>query len=84
MIKYVMSMYVILINNVTIISGIPQGFIVSPILFNCFFNDFLYFTEKASVHNLAKDNTLMLKCIQNLIALLETESNTSDGFTGVC
>ena len=72
------------INNVTsdfktIISGVPQGTIVGPILFNCFFNDFFYFIEKASVHNFADDNTLSMfeETIQNLIALLETESNTA-------
>ena len=39
------------INNVTsdfetIISEVPQGSTVGPILFNCFFNDFFYFIEK--------------------------------------
>ena len=44
-----------------------------------FFNDFLYFIEKASVHNFADDNTLSTfeETIQNLIAFLETESNTA-------
>ena len=70
-------------NNVTsdfkaTLSGVPHGSIVGRILFNWFFNDFFYFIEKASVHNFAGDNNLSIieETIQNLIALLETESNT--------
>ena len=50
----------------TIISGVPQGSTVSPILF-IFFNGFFYFIEKASVHNFADDNTLSMfeETIQN-------------------
>ena len=72
------------INNVTsdfetVISGMPQCSIVGPILFHCFFNGFFYFIEKATVHNFADGNTLSMfeETIQNLIALLETESNTA-------
>ena len=63
----------------TIISGVPQGSIVVPILFDCFFNDFFYFIEKVNVHSFADDNTRSMfeETIQNLIALLETESNTA-------
>ena len=64
------------INNVTngfetIISGVPQGSIVGPLLFNCFFSDFFHFIEKASVHNSADDNTLSMfvETIQNLYYL---------------
>ena len=48
-------------------------------MFNCFFNDFFYFIEKVSVHNFADDNTLNLfeETIQNLIVVLENESNTA-------
>ena len=51
------------INNVhsrfqNVISGVPQGCIVDPTLFNCFFNDFFYFIDKASVHNFADDNSV--------------------------
>ena len=63
----------------TIISSVPQGSIVCPILFNYFFNDLFYVIEKASVHNFADDDTLSMfeETIQNFIALLETGSNTA-------
>ena len=41
-----------------IISGVPQGSIVEPTLFNLFFNNFLLFILIASVHNFADDNSL--------------------------
>ena len=51
------------VNNINstfeeILSGVPEGSIVGPILSNIFFNDFFYFTLVASAHNFADDNTL--------------------------
>ena len=72
------------INNVhsrfqNVIPGVPQGFIVRPTLFNCFFNDFFYFIDKTSVHNLADDNSLSAfeSNIKNLKLILESESKTA-------
>ena len=69
------------INNVhsrfqNLIPGATQLSIVGPTLFNCFFNDFFYFIDKASVHNFADYNCLNAfeSNIKNLKLILESES----------
>merc|ERR1711911_406230 len=42
----------------TLVSGVPQGSILGPILFNLFINDITYFLRESNLFNYADDNTL--------------------------